>query len=241
MPQRYQNKTKYRHNFKGFTKQMKKILDAPLDHLCQRCHDQIAWKIDYEKYKPLSSVRKCAKCTEPRITKAYRQICDGCAVAGKKEGVLLCTKCNQNVLLLKNNQDQAHYAIPRKQSKEEEKKQEQHLDDLRKALDNLKLRQRKTIERKMENGEISFNNKKKAFMYCDDPEKEFEFDKEDQDAEDYDDEDEGEDQDDEEGRDSQEQEAGSKDGDAKESVKEEETKLEGSSKVEGSEKEEEKV
>ena len=80
----------------------------------------MAWKIDYEKYKPLAKPRKCQKCSQPRITKAYRQICDICAVKDKKEGVVLCTKCCLNVKLMTNNAGQNNYANPRQQPKEVE-------------------------------------------------------------------------------------------------------------------------
>lgn len=36
------------------------------------------WKIDYAKYKPLTSAARCNDCGQKNITKAYRQLCDNC-------------------------------------------------------------------------------------------------------------------------------------------------------------------
>ena len=56
-----------------------KIQSSPMDHLCQKCFDQVQWRIDYRKYKPLSVLGKCNYCARKNITKAYRTICDPCA------------------------------------------------------------------------------------------------------------------------------------------------------------------
>ena len=50
--QKYKNKTKFRLNEES--KLTQRIKATTLDLLCQRCYDQIKWKIDYKKYKPLS-------------------------------------------------------------------------------------------------------------------------------------------------------------------------------------------
>ena len=34
---------------------------------------------------------------EAFVLKAYRTICDPCAFSKKKDGILLCTKCTENV------------------------------------------------------------------------------------------------------------------------------------------------
>ena len=51
----------------------------PLNLLCQRCFDQIKWKIDYKKYKPLTTIGRCVDCKNKNIVKAYRCLCDNCA------------------------------------------------------------------------------------------------------------------------------------------------------------------
>ena len=50
-----------------------------MDMLCQRCYDQIKWKIDYKKYKPLSQPGKCTDCKSRNVLKAYRALCDPCS------------------------------------------------------------------------------------------------------------------------------------------------------------------
>ena len=75
--QKHQNVTKFKLNDES--KLTKRIMKTPLDHLCQRCHDQIKWKIDYKKYKPLSQPGKCVECKNRNILKAYRTLCDACA------------------------------------------------------------------------------------------------------------------------------------------------------------------
>ena len=76
--QKYKNKTKFKLNEES--KLTKRILATPLDHLCQRCYDQIKWKIDYKKYKPLSQPGKCTDCGKKNVLKAYRALCDPCAI-----------------------------------------------------------------------------------------------------------------------------------------------------------------
>ena len=75
--QTYQNKFKYK-NF-AESKLTKRVNKTPLDLCCQRCYDQIKWKMDYGKYKPLSQPGKCVDCGKKNITKAYRALCDTCA------------------------------------------------------------------------------------------------------------------------------------------------------------------
>ena len=76
--QKYQNVFKFKHN-KNSVK-TEKIMNSPLDKLCMRCHEQVKWKIDFRKYKPLTALAKCNICTHKTIIKAYRTICDNCAL-----------------------------------------------------------------------------------------------------------------------------------------------------------------
>jgi hypothetical protein len=77
--QKYQNQTKFklREDCKLAQKLQKSTLQ-PLDFLCQRCFDQVKWKLDYNKYKPLSQHAKCEDCGQKKVTKAYRILCDQC-------------------------------------------------------------------------------------------------------------------------------------------------------------------
>lgn len=84
--QKHQNTFKFKLDEKD--RKVQKLLQTPKDHLCQRCFDQITWKIEYKKYKPLSAPAMCNDCRQKVVFKAYRALCDACA--GKKVEVF-CT------------------------------------------------------------------------------------------------------------------------------------------------------
>ncbi len=88
--QKYQNSFTFKHNPNSM--KTRKISQSPLDFLCDRCHDILEWKIKYRKYKPLSTPSKCIVCMNRTIFKAYRLICEICAIPKK-----LCTKCGNEV------------------------------------------------------------------------------------------------------------------------------------------------
>ena len=90
--QKHQNTYTYHHNKGSLVS--RKILSSPLDLLCERCLEILAWKVKYNKYHPLKTPGKCNQCQEKTIYKAYRTICDGCAT---KDGKKLCTKCGEEV------------------------------------------------------------------------------------------------------------------------------------------------
>jgi Zn finger protein HypA/HybF involved in hydrogenase expression len=77
--QHYQNKFAFALKTASDSKLTKRIKNTPLDFLCQRCYDQVEWKIVYKKYKPLSAPSRCADCSKKTILKAYRTLCDPCA------------------------------------------------------------------------------------------------------------------------------------------------------------------
>ena len=91
--QKYQNTFTFKHN-KG-SLLTRKIASTPLDLLCKRCIEILQWKIDYRKYKPLSTVGRCNLCKEKKIYKAYRTICDECAINHLPKK--LCSKCGEEV------------------------------------------------------------------------------------------------------------------------------------------------
>ena len=109
--QKYQNTFKFKHNKNSVKSE--KIMNSPLDNLCQRCYDIIKWKIMYRKYKPLSAAAKCNTCRFPNVIKAYRTICDRCshlphAVTGDPQR--LCTKCCVNTLVGEDGEEGQSYA-----------------------------------------------------------------------------------------------------------------------------------
>jgi hypothetical protein len=84
--QKHQNTFTFKHNKNSML--TKKIRETPLDLLCKRCLEKLEWKINYRKYKPLSASCKCIKCEQKNIYKAYRSVCDKCAIDGK-----ICSMC----------------------------------------------------------------------------------------------------------------------------------------------------
>jgi hypothetical protein len=84
--QAYQNAFAFKHNKNSML--TKKIAKAPIDKMCKRCVDIVEWRIDYRKYKPLTNPARCNLCLGKTIYKAYRTICDSCAIT---KG--LCAKC----------------------------------------------------------------------------------------------------------------------------------------------------
>ena len=81
--QKHQNTYTYHHNKGSLIS--RKILSSPLDLLCERCLDILSWKVKFNKYHPLKNPGKCNQCLGKNIYKAYRTICDSCAIKdGKK-------------------------------------------------------------------------------------------------------------------------------------------------------------
>jgi hypothetical protein len=89
--QKYQNSFKFKHNKNSML--TRKIAETPLDNVCKRCLEKLEWKINYRKYKPLTVPCKCNICENKSIFKAYRTLCDSCAIPNK-----LCTMCAEVVV-----------------------------------------------------------------------------------------------------------------------------------------------
>lgn len=134
--QKYQNTYAFRHNKNSMT--TRKILSSPLDFLCERCLEKLEWRLNYRKYKPLSTPSRCNLCQEKTIYKAYRTICDECAI---KDGNKLCTKCGEKV---------ENYGQPncRNNPSAQVKKKEPIIA----LVKNLKKKYQKTVYRKMNAG-----------------------------------------------------------------------------------------
>lgn len=62
--------------------------NAVLDRVCKRCYEQLQWKLQYGKYKPIKHPKKCQNCGSKAILKPYRLLCNKCGDDLKK-----CTKC----------------------------------------------------------------------------------------------------------------------------------------------------
>lgn len=64
------------------------ITRAMCEGICKRCVEKAEWRFKYDKYKPLKNVGNCQQCKQKCITKAYRTLCDKCALARK-----VCPSC----------------------------------------------------------------------------------------------------------------------------------------------------
>ncbi|KAL1491113.1 hypothetical protein ABEB36_011757 [Hypothenemus hampei] len=89
-PQKHQNRTAFKNSLHDTSQKTKEINAIQVNNVCQRCKDIIEWKIKYKKYKPLTQPKKCVKCGEKTVKKAYHIVCDPC---GQKTGI--CAKCGQ--------------------------------------------------------------------------------------------------------------------------------------------------
>ncbi len=141
--QKYQNTFCFKHNKNS--RLTKKIIETPLDYLCQKCLTILEWKIKFRKYKPLSTPSKCKICEQKTVLKGHREVCDKCS--GE---LLICSKCIEPC---------EEFAKPVKSSKLLRNRPKDNTFD--EILMSLKERQRRTILRKMEEGEdIIFDGNK---------------------------------------------------------------------------------
>ncbi|XP_067263772.1 uncharacterized protein C9orf85 homolog [Chanodichthys erythropterus] len=88
--QKHQNVTAFKNDKYGASAQVKKAKTKVHDGVCQHCKDVLEWKVKYNKYKPLTQLRKCVKCLQKTVKDAYHIICKPCAL--KLE---LCAKCGK--------------------------------------------------------------------------------------------------------------------------------------------------
>jgi len=89
--QKHKNKTAFKNDLHDTSVKTKMINSLEVVGCCARCKDILEWKIKYKKYKPLSGPRKCAKCGEKRVKRAYYLLCDICA-----QETHSCGKCGQD-------------------------------------------------------------------------------------------------------------------------------------------------
>ena len=82
----HQNVFSFKHNKNS--KLTKKIAEEPLDNLCKRCFGKLTWRKQFRKYKLRTVPGRCNLCQEKNIIKAYRTICEPCALQRT-----ICAKC----------------------------------------------------------------------------------------------------------------------------------------------------
>ncbi|KAH8420172.1 hypothetical protein KR009_006859, partial [Drosophila setifemur] len=86
--QKHKNRFVFKNDLHDKTPQQIKLNAMHVATVCQRCKEQIEWKIKYKKYKPLSQAKTCAHCKERTVKKAYHVICRDCSVKAR-----VCAKC----------------------------------------------------------------------------------------------------------------------------------------------------
>ncbi len=57
-----------------------KIQKLMCEGICKRCREKVQWKFRFDKYKPLKNPATCQQCRQKTINKAYRTLCERCAV-----------------------------------------------------------------------------------------------------------------------------------------------------------------
>ncbi|KAF7269953.1 hypothetical protein GWI33_017043 [Rhynchophorus ferrugineus] len=144
-PQKYKNRTAFKNNLHDTSNKTKMINALQIGDVCQRCKDIIEWKIKYKKYKPLTQPKKCVKCGNKAVKRAYNIMCLECA-----HKLAVCAKCGQSKDLVEQ--------LPNEQEKIK-------LDEEMKALlKSLPERKRRTfiryMNKKEENPEIDENSQK---------------------------------------------------------------------------------
>lgn len=144
--QKHQNTFAFKHNKNS--RLTRKIQEAPLDLLCEHCLQVLQWKIKYRKYRPLSTPGKCNLCELKNILKGHRMICDQCS-----KQHMLCSKClNPCENFAKPSHISKHLRKTKKVSTFEE------------VVEFLKERQRRTVNRKIEQGEKVIYDEKRGLI-----------------------------------------------------------------------------
>ncbi|XP_072289237.1 uncharacterized protein C9orf85 homolog [Eucyclogobius newberryi] len=134
--QKHQNASAFRNDKYGATVQVKKAKSQVHDGLCQHCKGVLEWKVKYSKYKPLTQLRKCVKCSQRNIKDAYHVICKPCSLqlevcckCGKKEEIVIPINSH-----LDNEEEEKEEVDCQKkksgQQKEDELKSGEEEDDL---------------------------------------------------------------------------------------------------------------
>ncbi|CAG0886650.1 unnamed protein product [Darwinula stevensoni] len=98
--QKHQNSSAFKNTLHDKSKKTQDMNSMALFNMCARCQDIIQWKIKFKKYKPLSVPRKCVKCQEKTIKRAYMIICDPCV-----SGTGVCAKCGKNAGIVVRQED----------------------------------------------------------------------------------------------------------------------------------------
>jgi len=140
-PQKHQNAFAFRHN-KGSVK-TSKILAIEHAGLCGRCEEKIEWRKRYRKYKPIKMPRCCNRCSKKKVVRAYHVVCDDCARPERLCPICLTSWDLQSGADGANSSKESEMPGPPATSRERAQ-----------FLDRLRLRERRTLERKLQQGRV---------------------------------------------------------------------------------------
>lgn len=87
-PQKHKNRHVFKNDLHDKTPQQKRLNSLHISEVCQHCKGVIEWKIKYKKYKALTQLKTCTKCSQKKIRKAYHVLCRDCALEAR-----VCAKC----------------------------------------------------------------------------------------------------------------------------------------------------
>lgn len=84
--QAHKNKVAYKPE--KYTQLPAAAVNDTFDHLCSRCQAKLLWRRQFRKYKARTVPGHCNVCSQKKVGKAYRKVCDECSRARK-----ICAKC----------------------------------------------------------------------------------------------------------------------------------------------------
>jgi hypothetical protein len=147
----HQNKFGFIHNLKS--KLTAKILDMPIFHVCRRCNEKLEWRKQYRKYKPRTQPGTCNGCKKRNVLAAYHTICESCTIHSDKAKELIHPKTTTEekeqttatttpkLVLRACAMCVKELALPDPEEEED--------DDLVESTGRIRLREQRTIERKL--------------------------------------------------------------------------------------------
>ncbi|XP_071844768.1 uncharacterized protein [Apostichopus japonicus] len=113
--QKYKNSSKFKNNLHDNSKRTQEINSMVISEVCKRCMQIIQWKIQYKKYKQLTQPKKCTKCLQKTVKKAYYVICSKCAKDNRT-----CAKCGEKAEIIHENTPTASEAAAQQSALEAE-------------------------------------------------------------------------------------------------------------------------
>lgn len=155
----HQNKFAFQHNPKSKTTE--RILNSPNIRVCQRCYDKIEWRKQYRKYKPRTQPGSCNGCKKRNVLSAYHTICAKCTTDSIKakevirEASASSSSSSSSPEITDDEEDRNEIlracAVCVKELALKDPVEDETADanELVSALGQMKLREKKTLERKI--------------------------------------------------------------------------------------------